>query len=117
MRRRRVLGVAVLVLVGAAIGAGVLARGSAAGPFGPVAHRRARELLSQLVLPPGAKRLRVAPRGDGGLLHQPQATPGVRQLIDLDRIWRVRRTLSNTTSFLANHLPRDARGESVGGRG
>ncbi len=86
-----------------------------AGPFGQVARKQARQLLNQLVLPSGSQPLRVAPRGDGGLLSQAQSTPGARQLIDLHRIWRVRRTLSSTASFVEGHLPRDAHGEVIGG--
>jgi hypothetical protein len=117
MRRRRLLIVVALVLAGAATAAGVLAGGSPAGPFGQVARSRARQLLNQLVLPPGAQRLRVPPRGDGGLLDQAQSIPGARQLIDLHRIWRVHRTIFSTTSFVENHLPRDAHGEGSGAAG
>lgn len=97
--------------------AGVLARGSAAGPFGPVARRDARGLLGQLRLPPGAQRLRVAPRSDGRLLHQPQATPGARQIIDLHRIWRVRGTLFSTKHLVERSLPRDAHWDQRGSAG
>lgn len=117
LRRRWVLGAAALVVIGAAIAAGVLARGSAAGPFGPIARRNARERLDQLVLPPGAQRLRVAPRRDGRLLHEPQATPGARQIIDLHRIWRVRGTLPSTTHFVEKRLPRVAHWEQRGSAG
>ncbi len=89
----------------------------AAGPFGPAARRSARELLGQLVLPPGAQRLPFAPRGDGSLLHQPQATPGVRQLVAVHRIWRVPRTLSSARSFVEVRLHRGAHWAQRGSAG
>jgi hypothetical protein len=108
---------AVLALAGAAAAAGLLAAGSAARPFGQVAHRQARQLLDQLVLPPGAQRLRVAPHGDGGLLHEPGSIPGALQLVDLDRIWRVHRTVSNTVSAFEHHLPTGAHWDERGSGG
>jgi hypothetical protein len=116
MRRPQALILLVLVLAGAAIAAGVLAGGQATGTFGPP-RRRAHQLLSQLVLPPGAQRLHAAPRGDGGLLRQAQSVPGARQLIDLHRIWRVHRAYSGVTSFVENRLPPDAQGQVRGGAG
>ena len=111
---------AVVVLAGAAAAAGLLVDRSVAGPFRPAARRQARQMLNQLVLPPGAQRLRVAPRGDGGLLHAPGSTVGARQFLDAHRIWRVRETLSSAASIIERHLPQGAhwaqRG-SAGGRG
>jgi hypothetical protein len=115
MRRKVLLVIAVVVLVGAAATAGVLAGRSAAGPFRPAAHKQARQLLNQLALPPGAQRLSVAPRGDGSLLRQAQSIPSASQLIDLHRIWRVHRASSSTASFVEHHLPRGAHGEITGG--
>jgi hypothetical protein len=114
-RRNLLLAAAVIAFVGTAAAAGLLASHSAAGPFRPAARRQARQLLDQLVLPPGAQRLRVPPRGDGGLLHQAQSIPGASQLIDLHRIWRVRSAYSATTSFVENHLPSAAHAEVTGG--
>jgi hypothetical protein len=108
---------AVFVLAGAAAAAGVLADRSAAGPFRPAAHSQARELLNQLVLPPDAQRLRVAPHGDGGLLHQPGSTVGARQFLDAHRIWRVRETVSGTASIIERHLPAGAHWAQRGSAG
>lgn len=114
-RRKLLLVPAVLVLIGAAAAAGVLASRSAAGPFRPAAHRQARQLLNQLILPPGAQRLPVAPPGDGSLLHRAQSIPAASRLVDLHRIWRVRSSYSGTTAFVENHLPRGAHGDVGGG--
>jgi hypothetical protein len=113
--RRRFL-LLLLVLVGAATAAVVLARGSSPRPFGDP-YTRAQQLLNQLVLPPGSQRLRVAPRGDGGLLHQAGETPGDTLLVHLHRIWRVHRSYFDVPSFVQHHLPGDAQGEGSGGAG
>jgi hypothetical protein len=91
-----------------------LGHGTKLGAAGQVAN--ARRLLNQLVLPAGTQRLRVAPHGDGGLLRHAQSVPGVSQLGDFHRIWRVHKTYASSTSFVENRLPRGARGESRGGR-
>jgi hypothetical protein len=113
--RRRFL-LVLLVLIGAATAAVVLARGSSARPFGDP-YTRAQQLLNQLVLPHGSQRLRVAPRGDGGLLHQAGEMPGDTLLVHLHRIWRVHRSYFAVPSVVRNHLPRDAQGGSSGGSG
>jgi hypothetical protein len=116
-RRRWLLVLGIVVLVGAAVAAGVIARGgSAARPFGDP-RMRAHQLLSELVLPPGAQRLGAAPRGDGGLLHQAQEMPGDTVLVHLHRLWRVHRSYFDVPSFVENHLPSDAQGVTRGGGG
>ena len=99
----------VLVLVSAACG-------GSGHRHVPVTYFGAVSLLNQLALPPGAQRLRVAPRGDGGLLRHAQTIPGGSQL-DLHRIWRVHRAYSSTTSFVLNRLPPDAQGQGRGASG
>ena len=103
-----------VAVVGAAVAAGVIASNSAARPFGPP-RVRAQQLLNELVLPSGAQRLRVAPHGDGGLLHQAQSIPGATLLAHLHRIWRVHGSFFNVPSFVENRLPRDAQGGSRAG--
>lgn len=105
-----------VAVVGAAVAAGVIASNSAARPLGPP-RVRAQQLLNELVLPSGAQRLRVAPHGDGGLLHQAQSIPGATLLAHLHRIWRVHGSFFNVPSFVENRLPRDAQGGSRGGAG
>ena len=110
---------AVVVLV-ACGSAGLTARGSAAGPSGRGGPSGPRELLDQLVLPARAQRLRVAPRGDGGILKQPQETPGTSQLTDLHRIWRVHAPYPSGKGLVETHLPRGAQwstGGHLGGPG
>lgn len=82
-----------------------LAPGSTVGPFAPAANEQARRLLSEIVVPPGAQRLRVEPRGDGGALRLPDSWPGTRQRLDLRRFWLVHRTGISMGSFV-ERLPR-----------
>jgi hypothetical protein len=115
-RRRWLLVLGVVVFVGASAAGAVLVGSSAAKPFGDP-RTRAQQLLNELVLPPGTQRLRVPPRGDGGLLHQAQSTPGVTVSVHLHRIWRVHRSYFDVPDFVENHLPRDAQGVSRGSGG
>lgn len=116
VRRRLLLVLLLLVLLGAAAAVVVLVGGSSTRPFGQP-RTRAEQLLNALVLPPGSQRLRVAPRGDGGLLSEAGSIPGAALLVHLHRIWRVHRSFFAVPSFVQNHLPRDAQGESRGGGG
>lgn len=113
-RRRWLLSLGVVALVAAATAAVVLAEGSAAKPFGDP-YTRAQQSLNQLVLPRGAQRLRVPPRGDGGLLHQASETPGDTVVAHRARIWRVHRSFFDVPDFVKNHLPSDAQGQGMGG--
>jgi hypothetical protein len=131
-RRRRSLLALLVVLILTGSLAWVLAThpssgpgGSGSGPgqqaqrgsAGEVMPTNPQQLLNQLVLPAGAQRLRVAPRGDGGLLRHAQTVPGAYDLGDLHRIWRVRKSYFSTTSFVENHLPRGVQGEGRGASG
>lgn len=100
----------------AALAVGLVAAGpAAASPHLPtaanrrLAQRDAQRLLGLIVPPPGAHRLRAAPRGDDGLLHGASSVPGYASLVDLHRLWRVREPLAATASFVEAHLPRTAR--------
>jgi hypothetical protein len=84
-----------------------------------LARADARQLLGRVVLPAGAERLGVAPRGYGGLLRQAASTPS-GSLVDLHRLWRVHEPLAATLAFVEAHAPRGASREgptSAGGPG
>ena len=123
-RRRRFLSAAVVVLVfgGAAVaalgslspnGAGRASQTPGSVTFVPASANDSPELMSQLVLPPGAQLLRFPPRGGGPVLHQPEGIPGAALPIAY-RLWRVHRTLSSTSSFVEGRLPRGAQWEGSG---
>ena len=67
------------------------------------------------MFPPGAQRLPVPPRGDGGLLRQAQSVPGASKLVDLGGTWRIHREYSSTISFVEVHHPPGAHVLGLGG--
>ena len=80
-------------------------------------HLGAAALLSHLEVPPGARRVRAEPHGDGGLLRHAQSIPGASELSDLHRTWLVHKSYFKTTSFVEDRLPSDAEGQGRGAAG
>lgn len=101
-----------------AIAAGVTVPVSGGGP--PAGSRAAalalaRQLLSHLVLPPGARPAPVS-SALGPLLH-PQLAFGGAYSADLRRLFRLRQPMTATYRFLTTHVPAGMRLESSGQAG
>lgn len=73
------------------------------------AQREAQALLREGVVPVGAVPLSSEPAGDGGALAHPAQEPGLADLIDLHRWWRVAGSENVVYRFIKAHRPRGAR--------
>jgi hypothetical protein len=118
---RRVIAVLVALLLlgggGAAAAALLGARHDrASAPTAPYVACHADRVLDHLRPPRGARRVRHAPRHDGGLLHQPQSVPGNEDYADSTRLWVVHKSLGEARS-IERHLPSGAQVESSGSAG
>ena len=92
---------------GLAATAGSPGAGSAAG-----AHGLAGRLLTRLVLPPGARPVRM--RALPPLLRQPQIPAGGTHEADVHRLFLLSEPMSAVQSFLRAHLPTGMRGSGDG---
>lgn len=73
------------------------------------AHREARALLSKIVLPAAAVRVRSEPAGDGGVLAKPAQLPALADLVDVHGWWRAPGSLSSVYMFVKAHAPDGSR--------
>ncbi len=70
------------------------------------AHSDATELLSKLVLPPGAKQSSTEPAGDHSALAGPSSFPATGNLVDLHRWWLVTGSPHSAIAYIRAHGPR-----------